>query len=503
MRNFLAGSLIVAFSLCFPFRGAAAEEGTSSWAQWHFLGARHLARNAEGTDVRSVLAEPATQAVLERALSGLARAAAADAEGAALVRSLFDESLQVESLGALGGPVGPTPSQWTVALRVGSDRVQHWMDRWSKVGASVGWPQTKTARAGDWFLGGLGRDQAPDLKPLEDRLADALSRPSSPDAPWLEVRTGLGHVANALDWSPGLPWPVMQATVVGRGPNLRTTARLEFERPFELTLDPWRLPTHTVREPLISFAAVRGLQPWMEAHPMWRELEWPAPNQLFVWARSLAPYATEFAWPLPGAGERIEAAAPRLPAALRARLPWLDFGEVKFLAPLKRLVWQGFPILVPYINPAADDGLVTAGIFPVAADREPAPAELYAEVQGRTNLLYYHWELTQPRLGDWESLTGMYAMLARHQPPATNSVVVRWLQSTNVTVHLGNCVTEISQVSPREWRAVRTSAVGLTAFELHRLLRWIDGEQFPRRTPPRPALGVRTDTSPAEPAPQP
>lgn len=499
MRNFLAGSLIVAFSLCLPCRSGAAEEGTSSWGQWHFLGARHLARSTEATELRGVLAEPATQAVLERVLSGLARAAATDAEGAALVRSLFDESLQVESLGAIGGPPGPTPSQWTLALRVGSDRVPHWMDGWSKVGVAVGLPQTKTARAGDWFLGGLGRDQAPDLKPLEDRLADALARPSAADTPWLDVKASLRYLANVLGWSPALPWPSMQAAVLGRGPNLRTTARFEFERPLELTLDPWQLPTNTVREPLISFTAVRGIQPWVEADPIWRELEWPAPNQLFVWARSLAPYATEFAWPLPGAGERIEAVSTRLPAALRARLAWLDFGEVKFLAPLKRLTWNGFPILVPYIGPAADDGLVTAGLFPVAAEREPAPAELYAEVQGRTNLLYYHWELTQPRLDDWESLSGMYAMLARQQPPSTNSVVVRWLQSTNATAHLGNCVTEISRVSPREWRAVRTSAVGLTAFELHRLLHWIDGDQFPRRTPPRSALGVRRNV----PAPQP
>jgi hypothetical protein len=503
MRNFLAGSLIVTLSLCAPGRGAAAVERASSWVQWHCLGAQHVARSSEATELRSVWAEPASQAVLERALSGLAQAAACDPDGASLTRSLLDELLQVESHGAFGGTAGSAPSEWAVALRVGADRIQHWMDVWPSVGAAVRLPQTKTARAGEWFLGALGRDQVPDLKAIEDRLAAALSRPPSADLPWLDVQVDLARLAKALGWPASLPWPQVQASVLGRGPHLRTTARIEFEAPLDLTIAPWQLPTNTVREPLLSFAAVRGIQRRLEAHPIWQELDWPAPNQFFLWARSVAPYATEVAWPMPAAAERIQAAAPRLPAAVRARVPWLDFGEIKFLVPLQRLTWSGFPILVPYLNPALDDGLVTAGLFPVAGDRAPAPAELYAQFQGRTNLLFYHWELTQPRLGDWQALHSMHAILARLQPPSTNSVVLRWLENPNVTAHLGNCITEVSQTGPREWRAVRTSSVGLTAFELHRLVHWIDGDQFPRSTRPKPALGGRTKAPTAEPAAQP
>jgi hypothetical protein len=394
MRNFLAGSLIVTLSLCAPGRGAAAVERASSWVQWHCLGAQHVARSSEATELRSVWAEPASQAVLERALSGLAQAAACDPDGASLTRSLLDELLQVESHGAFGGTAGSAPSEWAVALRVGADRIQHWMDVWPSVGAAVRLPQTKTARAGEWFLGALGRDQVPDLKAIEDRLAAALSRPPSADLPWLDVQVDLARLAKALGWPASLPWPQVQASVLGRGPHLRTTARIEFEAPLD-------------------------------------------------------------------------------------------------------------PILVPYLNPALDDGLVTAGLFPVAGDRAPAPAELYAQFQGRTNLLFYHWELTQPRLGDWQALHSMHAILARLQPPSTNSVVLRWLENPNVTAHLGNCITEVSQTGPREWRAVRTSSVGLTAFELHRLVHWIDGDQFPRSTRPKPALGGRTKAPTAEPAAQP
>jgi len=48
----------------------------------------------------------------------------------------------------------------------------------------------------------------------------------------------------------------------------------------------------------------------------------------------------------------------------------------------------------------------------------------------------------------------------------------RWL--TNAAPHLGNIVTAITYVSPTELKLVRQGHIGLTAFELTRLARWLD-----------------------------
>jgi hypothetical protein len=204
---------------------------------------------------------------------------------------------------------------------------------------------------------------------------------------------------------------------------------------------------------------------------------------------------------MPDAGESIANSAPLVPAVFRAQWPWLNFGELQFATNLHRLLWNGFPIVVPYINPAADAGFVVAGIFPVVNSQPPAPAELYSQVLGRTNLAYYHWEVTQPRIGDWHAMNLVQGMLAGLKPPKVEAPAYRWLQDTNALRHLGNTVTEITRVSPRELSLVRTSAAGFTAWELTQLARWLEGDQFPHWTPPQPAAGKRSPATPATPKP--
>jgi hypothetical protein len=75
-------------------------------------------------------------------------------------------------------------------------------------------------------------------------------------------------------------------------------------------------------------------------------------------------------------------------------------------------------------------------------------------------------------------------MVAGHAPPPTNTAGVHWLQDTNVTSQLGNTVTEITRVSARELTGVRNAPVGLTAVELFQVVRWLDGANFPKWTPP-------------------
>jgi len=470
--------------------------------RWHFLGSARIDADKNGVHARAVFDQPGTKVLVERAIAGLARSAGGDAAGAALVRALLEESLRVESFGALRGEPGTPGPEWLLALRLGAGRAQAWVEQWEAFGRATGFAAARSAVKEDWFIGGLRRAEPADLEPWQARVAAARAAGGEPA--WLEIHADLARLAGTFGWPSFIAWPRAQVAVTGRGANVRTTAEFALAAPLKLRLADWDVPTNTVREPLLSFTALQGTEPWFSTQAGFQELAWPAPNQVFAWAQSLAPYATHFAWRLPEAAERIPAAQEKLKPVLCALAPWLNLGELEYLAEAKRLNWRGLPLVVPFLTPAADSGFALAGLFPLANPTDPGPPELYAQLWGRTNLVYYHWELTQPRLGDWEALDMVYTMIGGYMPPASNSVARAWLRDTNVTSHLGNCVTEVTVASPTELRAVRNSALGLTAFELFRVALWVEGEKFPRRTPPQPVQfsrprGARTNAPAARP----
>ncbi len=498
MRAFLWGS-IASVVAGFILRAAADSElSRGELARWHFLGTSRVAADTNGARVHAVFAQPSTKALLGRAFDGLSRRSTSDPAGAALVRDFLEQALAVESRGECHAEPGEPVQQWIVALRTGGSQAQQWATRWAELARHTGFAQSSSAVEGEWFLGGLGRTAAPDLKPLQKEAVGGTLETSVPV--WLELDADLARLAKMFSWPACIIWPRAHLTLTGRGPNVRTTADLVYAEPLALSLGQWQVPTNTVREPLLSFTALQGIGPWLAKQPALKELGWPAPNQLFGWAQSESPYATHAAWQMPDAPARIQAAQANLKAVARSLVPWLDLGELEYVAEASRLTWRGFPILVPFIGPAADTGFVQAGLFPVANPKQPAPPELYAQLWGRTNLVYYNWELTQPRLGDWEALDVLFTITGGFMPPPTNSVARTWLRDTNVTSQLGNCVTEITAEGPERLRVVRTSAAGLTAFELFRAALWIEGERFPGYTPPQPVQLRRKQAAEGKPS---
>jgi hypothetical protein len=471
---------------CAPGSGSSTDaDAADLLVRWQFAGTARLAGDTNGTALRAVLAEPATRALVAHTLERLAAAPVTKP-----LAPFLNDLLQFESLvQARGRPERP---EWTLAVRVPPERAAVWLSTWTNAAAAWERARTPVVRAGDWIVAGVGEEPLTGFEAVRARLGKS-GRPGVHHEPgaWLEAEAHLARLAPALGLPTNVTWPRVHLALAGQGADVRTVGRLLYDRPLELPLEPWRIPTNTIREPLISFAALQGVRPWLAAHSLVRELELPAPNQIFGWARSLAPYLTQFAWELPDAATRLPALQTRLAAALRARLPWLDFGELQLVPGLTRLVWTGFPMLVPFIAPAPDPGFVTAGIFPVTGpESPPAPPALYQQLLGRTNLVFYHWEITQPRLADWRELHVLHDMVAGHAPPPTNTPAVLWLQATNVVRHLGNAVTEVTRTGPRELTLVRRSALGLTAFEIHWVTRWLDGRRFPLLSPPVRILGV-------------
>ena len=496
----LLAALVVA---CQPRSNSAAEpEAADLLVRWHFAGTERLAGETNGAALRAVLAEPATRALIAHTLERLGEAPVTKP-----LAPLFNDLLRAESfVQARGAPGRP---EWTLAVRLPPERVAVWLGTWTNTARTWERSGARVAQAGEWVVAGVGDEPLAGFEAVRQRL-HKTGRPAAHQEPgaWLDVEADLARLAPGLGLPTNVTWPRAHLALAGQGESLRTVGRFTYPRPLELPLEPWRIPTNTIQDPLISFTALQGVRPWLAEHALVRELDLPAPNQIYGWARTLAPYLTQFAWELPEVAARLPALQTKLPAALRARLPWLDFGEVQMVPSLTRLVWTGFPMLVPFLGPAPDPGFATAGIFPVSGGEKPAPAELFAQLHGRTNLVLYHWEITQPRLADWQELRLLYDMVAGHAPPPTNTPAVRWLQDTNVTRHLGNAVTEITRTGPRELTLVRRSAIGLTAFEIHWVTRWLDGRRFPLLSPPvrllgapKPAPAGSTNAPPAAPSP--
>jgi len=533
--------LILALAAIAMDRGAAAANTTAATPpkpgelllRWRFLGQAQLAGDTNAACFRNIWVLPTTQRLVQETLRKLARApqqlckealAAPGADPGALIRPLLDDLLQAESFGECRASAGPTP-EWTLAVKLDEARAERWRANLREVlgafGASVpgdakaeSWEAKRAAapdrfglaRAGQWLVLGWGQGALPNHAEVVNRLK-ASGRPGAAGAAWLEVEANLAWLAKHWNWPAGIKWPQAQVTIIGRGINLRTNARLTLAEPLQLRIEPWRIPTNTIRERLISFTGVQGVGPWLAQQPLLEQLGLePAPNQVFGWAKKQVPFETYVAWWLPDAINKLPVTAQRLPAVLKTNWPWLDLREVNWNTNTAQVTCLGLPIIRPFLQPAPapENQFLVAGIFPVSSTKQPpGPPELYAQLLGRTNLAYYDWEETPSRLEDWRHLITIYSMLAGYMPPATDDPALVWLADTNMTRWLTNSITEITVNSPRELLLTRASSLGLTGFELVTLGRWLDNPAFPAYEPP-PKAGRRPAGAPLpRPAPPP
>jgi hypothetical protein len=119
----------------------------------------------------------------------------------------------------------------------------------------------------------------------------------------------------------------------------------------------------------------------------------------------------------------------------------------------------------------------------------------------RSNLVYYHWEITPERLNELPQMSQLALMLTRHRQLNGQSVAAKWLDRAGPA--LGSTVTEVMQTAPNELAFKRTAPGGLTAIELLLFANWLEAPQFPaldlRLPPPRVRPGMRPVNLPAMP----
>ncbi len=501
--------------------GQATASEPELLARYHFAGSAQLTRDANAGTLSKALTLPASAPLRERLagqLSQVARRWHRKTTGLALppvevLQPMVADLFQAESIYEIWGRSSQA-SEILLAAQLDDSRAQLWSTNlWQYLeknlnGQAVpltganGWEfkpagggsVVRFATVGNWRILGYGTEPLNGF-PKAMRQTKDTGRPAALEAgAWLAARVDFPRLGN-LHWPRWTgfsgPLPAMELTLGSKTDYVRTRMTLNFPETLKWQLDTWRIPTNTIRDPLVSFTALQGVGPWLNSWPLLKPLEVETmPNQIYVWAQEEGPFQTYLAAPAPKVTNALEKLGEKLPALLQARLTQHRWGEVKHLTNKTELVWSGLPILAPFLccAPEPAGNWMLGGIFPAALNTNPPPVELLAQFADRNNLLFYDWEITQSRLEQTRLIIQVADLI--FSPPKldeeanpTNMVGHTWLKA--VSPMLGNTVTEITVTSPKQLTLVRKSHIGFNALELVLLTRWLDGQLAPAS--PKPA----------------
>jgi hypothetical protein len=500
-------------------------DGPSLLARSHFVGSRHLSSGTDAAKLREIWALPETRQLLEQTLLKLTHAprtfygdrisSAQDERGAALLRPLLDNLLGEESFFQVRGPADQH-AEWTLLIELPAERLKVWTSSLEELANlwGLGRPTERTvegyaareikrtnapnlvvwAEAGQWLVLSIGQNSLP-------TFSEALGRIKSTGRPipkasgyWLQLEADLPRLHQALSLSASIRWPTMALSLTGAGENLRSTMRLAFAESMTGPLPPWRVPTNIIREPLVSFTAMRGVGPLLGTCPTVSKLQLTAPpNEVFLWAQDGTAFQTFWAWPAQEAINTLKRIAEVAPSLVSPELQKRGVAQIIWQPTNSQVFWKALPAITPFLTRSEDGGreYITGGLFPPLRSTNPPPPDLLAQFIDRTNLLYYDWEITQGRLFQWQVLSQLFAVIADKPQLTTNYAALPWL--LKIGPYLGNTVTEITVNSPREWSLNRKSHLGLTGVELVTLARWLESTNFPRLSfdlprPPRRAV---------------
>ncbi len=339
----------------------------------------------------------------------------------------------------------------------------------------------RVAHVGNWLLGGVGPQGLPGL---DNAMASTTSSgrpvPSAVDY-WLRLEVDNEKLENANLSILDSPLSKFSFSLTSLKERITTAALLEFGKEPKLRMEPWTIPTNAIHDPLVSFTASHGFDSW--AHRLLPSTNVALPavsSQLFVWARDEVPFMSLAATPVQDATNVLLSLGPSLVPSANARLDGLGAGGLLWNPERLSVVWRGLPAFVPYLEPFVEGAgqYLIGGFFPLTTQpTNPAPAELLGQVSGRTNLVYYDWEITELRLGQWAQMFQYASFLSTKPQLSPNMPAKLWLAA--IAPLLGNTVTEIIRESSTSFRLSRRSHVGLTGVELNFLAQWFDEPSFP------------------------
>jgi hypothetical protein len=456
----------------------------------HFAGTKSIVANPDATSLQELAALPESQPVYQHITRLMANRLAlhltpgrtnSTPAFAAAMADLFRHELVFELTSS-------AEQTWRLAVRAPkkeADALQKGLRELVTHSANVIESDLDSGRS--WRFISKGTDRATHVSYQREWLVvDNLA--TSQPSPWRSaiLRTGRPPCAAGKElYQIGLESRLLQKLIpslkfdnpfrvelssTARKGKQRIEGGVTFRTPQSLKLPEFNLPTNTLRDPLISFTAARGIADLFK-RPQLREWRLPElPNQLVAWTQSDIPMYSLLALPLRNATAWLKRQTPRFQESLGAKLAARHLGVVTNMTQHSAVAWTGLPLIVPFVTTAKQQepgwlffGTVP-GFMPKGPNTNPPPAGLLGQIRNRPDLIYYHWEVSEPRLQQWRNITDIGRVLVLNSFPDRSDPFPIWLK--RLESRMGNTITEISRVDDRNWKLVRSTQLGFTAMEL-------------------------------------
>jgi len=480
--------------------------------QYHCTGSSVLADDTHLTSLHEVLALRLTTNFENIALARISNLLTNslrlgnNPESGALIEPLLSDALETESVGSFSGASGDALS-FILALHLKASQTQLWQDsftkifgnsgekfdsqefsgwRWSPGGSNSLW----IIPARDWLLVGCGHDFSTlQFEYLNQIKAQGRPVPALKDN-WLEADVDSIQLGG---WFRLLKPAHITITVAANEDDLQISARVLEAEAIPWKSDSWLIPKDLMRNRTISFTAGQNVAAFLKVNPAYFDLPGnPMTNQFYFWGLDQMPLLNFMAWPVANASNVLQRLSTEAPAALNPELKRFNGTELIWRPDAGKLVWLNMNLFAPVLQAEQnkDGQFLLLSSFPLS-ESEPAPDSILAQIQGRSNLVYYDWELTGRRLPEWQMLSKMIANRSSKQnKEAVDKAGVENAWLSGLAHVAGDTVTEITRVAPNELSIARKAPVGFTAVELVLLADWLcDANSGPIH--PRPTVGKK------------
>ena len=277
---------------------------------------------------------------------------------------------------------------------------------------------------------------------------------------------------------------------IGDGSNVRSRLGLEFDKPLPLDFSAWNIPTNIISDQLVSFTAFRTPDVGLWKNVLNADLgKCFSRKQVFVWALKSLPMATYVAVPIDHGSGCFDSLGKHLFGPVN---DWIATNAIGSFAPSKNgdmIAWQGIPYLSAYFQSleTPSGNFVIGGLATTPLTNRAPSLEIMNRMMQRTNLLYYDWEYSGPRVESWFYI-GQLGRVIFGRPQLTGEAVT-WLKA--VGAKLGNAGTVAILPDANHISIERFSTLGMSAVELHLFADLLESTNFPS--------GFHTTSTPAKP----
>ncbi|HEY1170675.1 MAG TPA: hypothetical protein VGH19_04830 [Verrucomicrobiae bacterium] len=473
----------------------AAPAAPPALLSWHSAGLKSVAEAEGGSRLREVLGMPQTAALKSNTLVKLSHnlpaiifsEVLASKAQADKLKPLLDDIATYESKVVWASEA---PLRWRVSVKIPVERTGIWSANLHALLASGQPAETVplTNITDQWFTVsytpqetysyGLKEGWVTVERSEKDYKWGAFSASLASNV-WLAVELPariLPLTGTLLDTN-NLPY--LRLTMEGKGENQLSRLDLKFLKDLKIPQQPWNVPTNTIKDPIVSFTALRGVGDiWSRVEAL-KPLGLPKPpEQIYVWAQTDLPFQTFVAASVPGASNLVQTSLKSWTNELQKTYGNRIAG--RFASKTNELNWAGLMGLLPFLKAAPEptDDYLVFGLAPMVPKPQDLPRELLMQFIHRTNLVYYDWEITEARLTHWLQSASLLYMAANRVPIHNGVAPYQW--AVNVASKLGNTVTEAELAAANEIKVFRKSPAGMSGFEIYLFFRWLDQKSFPR-----------------------